>query len=311
MKKCLAILYSFLLIVLCLSCGNRVAARIAGGHLVEIQYTLSWDNDEVGEIKFTAFVPQSIKNRQLVDSLSYSIKPARFFCSNGNKYAEFHIMPRNYKDKRAVITVKAVVSGIRFDLSRNAARRGLEKNKAYLAATTDIASEDPEVIAIARRLKGGDDIQTIRNIHDFVRRAIPVIERDTFYDTKEILKIGKGDCTEHSTLFTAIARAAGLPTMQVCGLYVPDDANYDGNNQHIWNEVYTKEYGWLLVDSSYGNMNYFYPSVGYLYFANYTPDKSIDNYILYEYKYKAASPVKITVVISSKAFSMHDRIFGK
>src|SRR5204862_7306588 len=51
-----------------------------------------------------------------------------------------------------------------------------------------------------------------------------------------------GDCTEHTTLFIALARAAGLPARPVAGLLLVDGRLY----HHDWAKVYL--HGWAAVD---------------------------------------------------------------
>jgi transglutaminase-like putative cysteine protease len=67
----------------------------------------------------------------------------------------------------------------------------------------------------------------------------------------EVLALGKGDCTEHALLFTALARAAGIPTRQVHGLVF---ARYDDGLPalywHAWAEVRSGE-EWIAVDPTF------------------------------------------------------------
>jgi len=51
-----------------------------------------------------------------------------------------------------------------------------------------------------------------------------------------------GDCNEHSVLFAALARAAGIPTRIAAGLLYTEGRFF----YHAWNEVYLGE--WIAVD---------------------------------------------------------------
>ena len=68
----------------------------------------------------------------------------------------------------------------------------------------------------------------------------------------EILKQGKGDCTEHSRLFVALCRAAGIRAREVKGLVY---ANYGqggpGLYWHAWAEVKVGD-AWIAVDPTFG-----------------------------------------------------------
>jgi hypothetical protein len=58
----------------------------------------------------------------------------------------------------------------------------------------------------------------------------------------EVYKRRAGDCNEHSVLFAALARAAGIPTRIAAGLLYTEDRFF----YHAWDEVYVGE--WVAVD---------------------------------------------------------------
>jgi transglutaminase/protease-like cytokinesis protein 3 len=58
----------------------------------------------------------------------------------------------------------------------------------------------------------------------------------------EALENKKGDCNEHAVLFTALARAAGLPARVAAGVVYLDRAFY----YHAWAEVWLGQ--WVAVD---------------------------------------------------------------
>ncbi len=63
----------------------------------------------------------------------------------------------------------------------------------------------------------------------------------------EVLRTRVGDCNEHTALFVALARAAGLPARIAVGLVYLRGGFY----YHAWPEVYVEERGrglWLPVD---------------------------------------------------------------
>lgn len=74
----------------------------------------------------------------------------------------------------------------------------------------------------------------------------------------DIINNKKGDCTEHSLLFTTMARSLGIPTKEVSGWA------YDGNNKyvaHAWTEVALKvddDFYWIPVDPTWNELNPIY-----------------------------------------------------
>jgi len=79
----------------------------------------------------------------------------------------------------------------------------------------------------------------------------------------EVLDVGQGDCNEHTVLFVALARAAGIPTKTVAGMvFLPNSDSAPEQAEvpmagsfyyHAWPEVYMGEdIGWLAVDPTFG-----------------------------------------------------------
>ena len=67
-----------------------------------------------------------------------------------------------------------------------------------------------------------------------------------------MLAAGKGDCTEHSVLFVALARALGIPSRQVHGLVYARYADAkDALYWHAWAEVLSGG-EWIAVDPTFG-----------------------------------------------------------
>lgn len=60
-------------------------------------------------------------------------------------------------------------------------------------------------------------------------------------DPDSTLAKGTGICFDYASLFAAMCRSQSIPTKLVMG-YV------QGNVYHAWNEVYTKETGWVTLD---------------------------------------------------------------
>jgi hypothetical protein len=64
----------------------------------------------------------------------------------------------------------------------------------------------------------------------------------------DVLASRQGDCTEHTVLFTALARAAGVPTRMAAGLVWSDDLQAFG--YHAWPEVFAGR--WVWTDPTLG-----------------------------------------------------------
>jgi hypothetical protein len=86
------------------------------------------------------------------------------------------------------------------------------------------------------------------------------IEEEQIYSAEplsvlDILAVRQGDCTEHSLLFSTLARAVGIPAREVGGLmYLGDEIRIAGSygfGGHAWNEVVLDGI-WVPVDPTWG-----------------------------------------------------------
>jgi transglutaminase-like putative cysteine protease len=62
----------------------------------------------------------------------------------------------------------------------------------------------------------------------------------------DVLEVRKGDCNEHTALYTALARASGIPTKILMGIVYKDGLFY----YHAWPAVYLD--GWRPLDPTFG-----------------------------------------------------------
>ncbi len=111
-----------------------------------------------------------------------------------------------------------------------------------------VESRDPEIRALANRLRGKErDPQVVaRRINQWGYDSLR--KRITFGvpDAVQVLHARSGDCNEHTQLYVAVARAAGIPARAAAGLaYVNGKFYY-----HAWPEVYLGR--WVAVDPTFG-----------------------------------------------------------
>jgi len=114
----------------------------------------------------------------------------------------------------------------------------------FLRPSSLIQSDDPKIIEKTREvLKGEDDgLEATRRllgwIHDTLLKA-PTI---SIPSAVEVLETRQGDCNDHAALFTAMARAAGIPTKICVGIVYMDRSFY----YYAWAEVFLGR--WISVD---------------------------------------------------------------
>lgn len=120
--------------------------------------------------------------------------------------------------------------------------------RPFQAPEPFIQSDDPVLQAQARQI-----VENTRR----PERAAERLTRWVYENLRKEVTVGvpsaldvyarrAGDCNEHTVLFTALARAVGLPTRTAAGLVYLDGTFY----YHAWPEVWLD--GWVAVDPTFG-----------------------------------------------------------
>lgn len=132
-----------------------------------------------------------------------------------------------------------------------------EDQQKYLKATPTIQSDSKEIKEFAAKALG-QSLEAARSMSglkkaELLQSAVyKLISKDVNRNSTtalEVLERKAGDCTEHTLLFNALARAAGMPSREVSGLMYtqsPKPQYY----WHAWNEVHDGE-RWISVDPTW------------------------------------------------------------
>ncbi|HVM98049.1 MAG TPA: transglutaminase domain-containing protein, partial [Candidatus Acidoferrales bacterium] len=120
----------------------------------------------------------------------------------------------------------------------------------FLRATALMQVTDPRIQkASTEALQGETDAaRGARRLMDWVYERLRKVPTVSLPNAVEILAQGEGDCNEHATLFTAMARAAGLPARIVAGVVYLNRAFL----YHAWAEVWLGR--WVSVDPTFDQM---------------------------------------------------------
>jgi transglutaminase-like putative cysteine protease len=130
---------------------------------------------------------------------------------------------------------------------------GERAQRPWLRSTTFVASDDPVIRRVAGEIIGAelDSIDAARRLNHWVYQEIDKVPVAGFPESREILRSRRGDCNEHTTLFTALARAVGLPTRMAAGIVYSESIFSDGAfYYHAWPEVWLGEQ-WLAIDPTF------------------------------------------------------------
>jgi transglutaminase superfamily protein len=120
--------------------------------------------------------------------------------------------------------------------------------RAYTRPEPLIQVGNVEIVQVMQRIVGSETNPRVvaerinRWVHD------SVVNHITFGipNALEVLHTRRGDCNEHTQLYVALARSAGIPTRIAAGLGFIDGKFY----YHAWPEVYLN--GWVAVDPTFG-----------------------------------------------------------
>ncbi len=119
----------------------------------------------------------------------------------------------------------------------------------YLEDSAQVQARHPMIRALARELAGDkrNVWQVAKDINRWVYRNLAKELVDTV-TALDALHERRGECQSHTYLFTALARAVGIPTRIVNGLVYSQE--YSGFLYHAWPEVYVGE--WRALDPTFG-----------------------------------------------------------
>lgn len=140
---------------------------------------------------------------------------------------------------------------------------------SYLQPTAYLQSDHPSIRSLAAEIVGRetDAAKAVLRIKDWVYRNIAKKPTISIPNALEVLQNRRGDCNEHTVLFNALARAAGIPAKTVVGIVYLRDAFY----YHAWSEVWLGE--WVSLDSV---LNQFPADVTHVKFLEGDIDRQVD-----------------------------------
>jgi transglutaminase-like putative cysteine protease len=117
----------------------------------------------------------------------------------------------------------------------------------WLASDAFIQSDDPEIRELTGRLVSDlPPLEAARQLSNWVFENIRKTPTLSIPSAGEVLEQRVGDCNEHTVLFTALARAAGIPTRFCTGLAWSSGQFY----YHAWPEVWVGT--WVAIDPTFG-----------------------------------------------------------
>lgn len=118
----------------------------------------------------------------------------------------------------------------------------------YLGSTAFIQAKDQRIRTLTEEITKDRASRTEKAeaINTWVFRNLKKTPSVTIPDALDVLQTRRGDCNEHTALFTALARAAGIPSKIAVGLVYKEGAFF----YHAWPEFFAGQ--WIAADPTFG-----------------------------------------------------------
>jgi hypothetical protein len=117
----------------------------------------------------------------------------------------------------------------------------------YLQPNAFIQSDDKKIIDQSVKILAGekDAREAAKKLTAWTYAALTKKAVVSIPSALEVLKQREGDCNEHTALYTALARSAGIPTRMAAGIVYMENGFY----YHAWPEVWVG--AWMPVDPTF------------------------------------------------------------
>ena len=129
-----------------------------------------------------------------------------------------------------------------------------EERKENLKATATMQADHESIRKLAKEVIGDekDPLKAAKLLEKWVYKNLRKTYDANADDALTVLENKAGDCTEHTLLFTTLARAAGIPARQVGGVvYVGGE--HPSFGWHAWSEIHDGGQ-WVTVDPTFGQL---------------------------------------------------------
>jgi len=147
---------------------------------------------------------------------------------------------QHYKDGTIIIDVDASAATYRIPYPEN-------EHADDLKPTSLIQSDDKRIRDQATRIvkQETNASEAARKLNSWVYESIQKKSVVSIPSAIEVLNNRVGDCNEHTTLYTALARSIGIPTRMAAGIVYMRDGFY----YHAWPEVWLGR--WTAIDPTF------------------------------------------------------------
>lgn len=223
----------------------------------------------------TEWADQQVMSESItVDGRAVSHNNLTIYEEDDNRWAEVSLGNMDSGESKTISVVQTIkVTSVRFSI--NPSSVGTSISSDLLQYTQPVASlwesDDSSISALATSLTENTTnlYYKARQIFDWVVENLTYEKQTAEHDALWMFQNKKGDCSDFSNLYIALARAAGIPAKAVSGnayssLYALTGSQTDINVVgHAWILIYLPDYGWVPADGvwplgqgSFGDVDY-------------------------------------------------------
>ena len=162
---------------------------------------------------------------------------------NGNQRMTFMI------ENLPPFATRTITVTARINLSDRGNRIDSLHNSNYLSDGKMLGLTNSAIQRVAQNLKKDEPRETANRIYQWITHNIKqsgYLKNDR--GAPDTLKRRSGDCTEFMYLFSALARANGIPTRNMAGFVARENRILKPVDYHNWNEAYI-DGEWYLIDT--------------------------------------------------------------
>lgn len=127
---------------------------------------------------------------------------------------------------------------------------------SFLSADSCVPSNDPVIDSLLKIIIGKEknSAEISRLIYNYMLDNYTILNEVRSGDVHplDLLKKKKGDAYDFAIIYTALCRAAGIPSAPVSGILVELHDDQTSTKNHWWTEIYFEGFGWFPVDIALG-----------------------------------------------------------
>ncbi len=197
----------------------------------------------IDDSKFSTYLPVRTLSNQQAISLKSSIPYIEETGQSGNRIGRFELgLIPPFGKKQLVIS-----AGVEMAIKANPL--SIKNHDKYLQSEEYIEVNHPEITALAKKLAGETEIESLKKVYNWVSVHVKYagyVSKDK--GALDALTTKRGDCTEYAYLVIALARAMNIPARAIGGYVYGNNKIVSASDYHNWAEVYL-EGKWQIIDA--------------------------------------------------------------